>query len=132
MPFKNSDAKKAYDREYKKKNPEIYRKAKAKYKKKNSPTAEERRKWALKSLYGMTSEDYDLLLEQQSKCCAICRSDDPSGFKYFHIDHNHTTGKIRGLLCSKCNTAIGLFGEDIAVMNAALDYLKRHSEEYGE
>ena len=80
----------------------------------------------------MTSEDYDLLLEQQSKCCAICRSDDPSGFKYFHIDHDHTTGKIRGLLCSKCNTAIGLFGEDIAVMNAALDYLKRHSEEYGE
>lgn len=79
----------------------------------------------LKHKYGMTHDDFlDMLADQDGKC-AICGSEDSKrkGDKHLHVDHNHQTGKVRGLLCNSCNRGLGLLGE--ANLQAALDYLKR-------
>jgi hypothetical protein len=60
-----------------------------------------------KSLYGVTEEQFQAMLKGQNNACGICKKVKPLG-----VDHNHTTGKVRGLLCQKCNHAIGLLDED--------------------
>ena len=83
----------------------------------------ERDRWLKK--YGITSQDYlDLLNEQDGKC-AICRIASPGGkCKNFAVDHCHQSGRIRGLLCRNCNCAIGLLGDDPELVHAALEYLQ--------
>lgn len=74
--------------------------------------------------YGLTVETFDALVERQSGCCAICRilfTDIDA--RHLHVDHNHKTGAVRGLLCHGCNTAIGLFNDDPERLEAALRYL---------
>lgn len=78
------------------------------------------RKSALARKFGMTLEDYDAMLERQQGACAICGI---TSDKTFHVDHCHTTGKIRGLLCSNCNTALGLFKDSIELLDKAKLYL---------
>ena len=80
----------------------------------------------LKRQYGIDHKEYDKILKQQNGCCSVCGTDKPGGKhqnKYFHVDHNHETGVVRGLLCSHCNTALGLFNEDVAIMKKAMVYL---------
>jgi Recombination endonuclease VII len=78
--------------------------------------------------YGITKEDYHYLLEKQKGCCAICGTDNPSSkskkHNYFSIDHCHFTGKIRGLLCATCNSAIGLLGDCPQTIEKASMYLR--------
>jgi len=71
--------------------------------------------------YGLTEEQYNNMILSQNNLCAICNK--PSKNKALNIDHNHTTGKVRGLLCHNCNLAIGLFKEDISVFTSAIKYL---------
>lgn len=66
------------------------------------------RKARLKTKYGITIEDYDRILQTQGGC-AICGTKTPGGRGRFHVDHDHITGKIRGLLCSGCNTKLGWY-----------------------
>ena len=73
--------------------------------------------------YGITSERYDKLLASQKGCCAICGTMDTGAFKYFSVDHNHDTGKVRGLLCSRCNLVIGQARDSIQVLGHAIVYL---------
>lgn len=89
---------------------------------------EAHRLFVFRTKYGITQEDYDRKLIEQKGKCDICGRDNPGrkGAKYFAVDHDHKTGKVRGLLCSRCNCAIGSFQDDIAVIGAALEYLKRH------
>lgn len=65
--------------------------------------------------YGITAADYDAMLERQGGSCAVCdgQQDHPTR-QWFDVDHCHTTGHVRGLLCSSCNTALGLLREDPA------------------
>lgn len=77
----------------------------------------------LKSTYGITLEDYHTMLEKQKGYCAICKGR-MSGLKNICIDHCHQRGVIRGLLCNKCNRAIGLLKEDTQVLYSAIRYLK--------
>jgi hypothetical protein len=63
------------------------------------------------SKYGITLEQWNEKFKQQDSCCAICGTKDPRG-KNWHTDHNHTTGKIRSILCGWCNTGLGKFQED--------------------
>jgi len=77
-------------------------------------------------LYGLTLQDYDDLLKEQNGCCKICGTTDPRGQSKagrFYVDHNHKTGKVRGLLCHDCNTAIGLLKDSPAIVAKAWDYL---------
>lgn len=77
--------------------------------------------------YGITIEQYDALVRTQGGLCAICKSSDPCGRSNssWHVDHDHVTGTVRGLLCAKCNRAIGLMGDDADILQAAVYYLKR-------
>ena len=82
----------------------------------------------LKLYYGITSADYDRMLTEQNGRCAICGTDQPIGNrKYFSVDHNHETGKVRGLLCNPCNKALGLLQDSATVIRKAADYLDLHS-----
>lgn len=83
------------------------------------------RKYGLKRKYGITHDEYLLLLESQGGRCAMCQTDEPRGqYNTFHIDHCHETGKIRGLLCHACNTGLGLIGDNVENLERAIEYLK--------
>ncbi len=78
----------------------------------------------LRQLYGITVEQYAVLNAKQNGVCAICGKPEPRKKKRLHVDHCHRTGKIRGLLCGNCNTAIGKLGEDVNVLKAAIRYIE--------
>lgn len=83
-----------------------------------------------KKKYGITLEQANIILQSQDNKCAICRSDLKTGSKT-HLDHCHTTGKVRGFLCQKCNHGIGLFQDSIEKLNAAVKYLSHHEKQNG-
>ncbi len=89
-----------------------------------------KRKSRLKSLYGITPEAYDVILQIQNNCCAICRCKFPQDSKRLPaVDHCHKTNFIRGILCSPCNTGIGLFKENKTFLLSAIDYISRNTGE---
>lgn len=78
----------------------------------------------LRRLYGITLEKYNHLLLAQSGLCAICGTDSPGGQKkVFNVEHDHKTGRVRGLLCWDCNTAIGKLGDTYEGVMRAAEYL---------
>lgn len=78
----------------------------------------------LKSRYGLSLEEYEAMYSAQNKCCAICSKELPlGGTKGLYVDHSHTTGVVRGLLCSGCNSAIGKLKEDRDIFERAMKYL---------
>ena len=87
-----------------------------------------RKNAALKKMYGITLDQYNILLETQGGKCATCGCDRSDKGRDLCVDHNHKTGKVRGLLCGNCNRGIGYFKEDIQRMESAIAYLKRHKE----
>lgn len=108
-------------------------KARQQWSEKNPERAKEsQRKRNLKHKYGLTIEDYDRILEDQGNSCAICHKKDyeVSGDRFskikFAVDHNHTTGKVRGILCNQCNRALGMFSDSEEVLRSALKYLETH------
>jgi len=81
------------------------------------------RKHKLKLNYGISVEQYELLIDVQNGRCAICG--DLPGKRRLAVDHNHQTGKIRGLLCHRCNTALGNLRENIDIMNKMIGYINK-------
>lgn len=69
--------------------------------------------------YGISYTTFESMKLEQKNKCAICDKEEVE----LHIDHCHKTGKIRGLLCQKCNTGIGLLGDDLLILNKAVKYL---------
>ena len=80
----------------------------------------------LKHSYGITLEDYNAMLNQQGNKCACCETAEPTGYNW-HVDHCHKTGKVRALLCSKCNQGIGLFDESVLKLEQAIKYIRKHN-----
>lgn len=101
-----------------------YRERRREYRRKNPDAC---RSSVIKSMYGITLEERDAMIESQGHACAICHTRDPGGRKgcTFHIDHCHVTGTIRGMLCSNCNTALGKFQDDPSLLRAAAVYLEK-------
>ena len=87
---------------------------------------ENKREWALIKTYGITNEDYDEMRVSQDHRCAICKTHETELKRVLNVDHCHKTGIIRGLLCIKCNHAIGLLKENIQSFNNAIEYLQRN------
>ena len=73
--------------------------------------------------YGVSREDYDSMLLEQNNKCAICK--DTIGYEAA-VDHDHKTGKVRGLLCGKCNSGIGLLKDNPEILRSAAKYLDQH------
>ena len=87
-----------------------------------------KRQSRLRVEFGITQQDYEAMLARQDGKCAICgatenRVNHPRERKNFYVDHDHKTGKVRGLLCHNCNFAIGYFQDDPERMRRAADYL---------
>ena len=81
--------------------------------------------------YGIDLAKYQEMLLAQNGVCSICFKPETSvvngKIKPLAVDHCHDSEKIRGLLCARCNQAVGLFGEDVNVLSNAIDYLRKHS-----
>ena len=86
---------------------------------------ERRRAASLRYKFGMSQAEYDAMVEQQGGKCAICRNGHCGSGGCLHVDHCHKTGTIRGLLCGKCNTAVGLLDDDPARAGSLAAYLRR-------
>lgn len=79
----------------------------------------------LKYRYNLSIEDYVIMYNKQGCKCAICKRDYPlGGKKGLYVDHDHNTCKVRGLLCSSCNSAIGKLRESETILINAIAYLK--------
>lgn len=79
------------------------------------------------STFGISKEDYETMLLNQNGVCAICNEPELSKrFKFLAVDHCHKTGKIRGLLCSKCNQGLGYFNDNVSNLQSAITYLKNN------
>lgn len=74
--------------------------------------------------YGLTMADFNVLLEKQGGVCAICKGQPNGPGARFHVDHCHNSKKVRGLLCGKCNTAIGLLNDSPELAESAAAYLR--------
>lgn len=87
------------------------------------------RRYSIKKLYGITEEDFNNLYESQGGKCAICGKplDMISANKNnaAHIDHDHETGKVRGILCRFCNIGLGLFKDNLELLDRAKEYLAK-------
>jgi hypothetical protein len=107
-----------------------------------SPERRDRqRRRTIEKKYGVSFETVELLFQKQRESCAICGKHwtacekaknsryDGVFLQHLYVDHCHATGKVRGLLCNKCNTAIAMLDEDRARFSAAAEYLDRHSSE---
>lgn len=113
--YDSKEARAEYQRQWRKLNPGYDR---------THRNVEKVREGAWRRRYGVTREDYDAMLERQNGVCGICGTKEPGkGNKYFHIDHDHDTKKVRGLLCDKCNRGIGLLGDNALVVIEAYKYL---------
>lgn len=107
--------------EYRKNNVEKIREYQKQYDKDNSL---KRKNSHIKRKYGVTLEEYDLMLNKQGSRCLICNRHQTEVKIPFGVDHDHKTGRIRGLLCNKCNQGLGLFNDDINILLKAIKYLK--------
>ena len=80
----------------------------------------------IKKVFGITFDDYNRMLKSQNNRCAICNSTATGNrrHKNLNVDHCHTTGKVRGLLCHGCNSGIGSMKDDVELLDKAIAYLR--------
>jgi hypothetical protein len=76
--------------------------------------------------YGVRPEEYNRLLDEQNHACRICREQCITKAR-LAVDHDHKTGRVRGLLCDRCNKGLGLFRDDSWLLIVAAEYLKKFS-----
>lgn len=79
--------------------------------------------YRMKKKYGLTKEDYQNMLKDQNFRCKICTKTIFEFKSRFVVDHDHRTGKVRGLLCNKCNAGLGMFQDNIFILEYARQYL---------
>lgn len=127
---KNREKLKQVQKDYYENNPEKKKEIKKKRNnyKRNNP--EKMRGHHLRREYNISLEDYSKLLQEQQSRCAICEIHTTDiGRANLDVDHCHSTGKIRGLLCPNCNKALGLLKDNIEIVNSMMKYLlKVHTQ----
>lgn len=83
----------------------------------------------IQTRWKMSTEEYEQKLRAQDSKCKICRADLPTTGFFTHLDHNHTTGKIRDFLCTNCNRGLGHFQDNKELLMKAAAYLESHTED---
>jgi hypothetical protein len=96
-------------------------------------TTEQVRRVHFKHKYGITEREYFEMLRDQGGVCAICGREETmtkrGKVQLLSVDHSHSTGRVRGLLCCLCNLAIGFTKDDTEILRKMIEYLKRHESE---
>lgn len=96
-----------------------------KHYRRNKPEKDyERWVYNLQYTYGVSEDQYYSIKESQNHSCAICGTHQDELNKRLAVDHCHTTGKVRGLLCTLCNTGLGKFKDSVDTLSAAIKYLE--------
>jgi len=75
--------------------------------------------------YGITLKEYNQMFEEQQGCCACCGKPESEFKRGLHVDHDHTNGQVRALLCTRCNPGLGYFEDSIERLEMAIAYLKK-------
>lgn len=139
MPHKDPEARKAYHRNYYKQHKQELDSYRHNYRKENQElekqwqqayrdtSVESRKEYARKKRYGLSKEQYNLLLEAQGNCCDICAVEFSDTTKP-HIDHCHITNKVRGILCVRCNTLLGHMGDSLEGVKKTYKKFKAYLE----
>lgn len=123
------------DEEFRKK---CVEKCKEYYRKNREQLRKQKREWAAENKdrnryrrieigFGLSQEQFDAVFEHQGKCCGICKSETYGKSRNrlsWHIDHDHSTGVVRGILCSRCNPMLGLGRDSIDILRKAIEYLE--------
>lgn len=131
------DCNNAYARDFRAKDVASYRaKANAYYQANAEKKKELARQWragpgsgrhkshVLKKMYGISLEEYEALLDSQDGVCAICQEPPSGKNRFLSVDHDHDTGRIRGLLCTRCNVGLGALHDSAEILRTALMYLE--------
>jgi len=123
---RNADGQRARVAEYKRANKQTVAESRLRWQRSDAG-----RRWLretrLRLKYGITIERWGEILEEQGGRCAICRTDDP-GVRGFFVDHDHERMTVRGLLCKKCNSAIGYLRDDAQLIRRAARYVETHGQ----
>ena len=80
--------------------------------------------YSLRYSYGITLEEYNQMFIEQEGCCKICNTHQSALKRKLFVDHCHTTGAVRGLLCQPCNTLLGQAKDDVEILKNAISYLQ--------
>ena len=134
--LENKEKKIRYQKEYRLKNQEqIKRKKREKYLKNKAngnyrdyylKTRFRKKENHMLKNYNINLKEYNIILEKQNNRCVICKKSFDTMVKPC-VDHNHLTNKVREILCSKCNTALGFLNEDLQIVNNLYNYIKKHN-----
>lgn len=82
-------------------------------------------RYTLKNKFDISVEQYEKMLKEQNGACVICKQPEANRRQRLSVDHDHETGKVRGLLCQRCNSIIGMALENIEVLESAIQYIAR-------
>lgn len=100
----------------------------------NPRSSETRRAYKLKTLYQIDKREYESMFAAQGGVCAICgqaedgMANNGNRRRHLSVDHDHENGKVRELLCGKCNVLLGKIGENVGFLQRMIDYLKKHEK----
>jgi DNA gyrase inhibitor GyrI len=100
------------------------------YKIDNPNNSKNKKSEKLKLRYGITYDDWELMREKENFSCMICGITEEEIGKKLDVDHCHSTGKVRGILCNPCNTTLGHAKDNIDILKAAIQYLKNNKGGY--
>jgi len=120
---------KCYKKDYREKHKEKYNIYQKKY---NSEHPDYGKDSSLKRKYGISIDQYKILLDTQNGQCAICGVQNNIADRMFCVDHDHKTGNIRALLCGKCNLMLGLIDENTEILENAIAYIRFFNNKFDE
>lgn len=124
MPYKDKAKEAAYLERTKEKRARMARERYANNPKSRQARLDGNLRSTLKWKYGITVEHRDAMLVNQNGQCAICCTDTPPTVSGWHVDHCHSRGKVRGILCQHCNNMLGMAKDDIQILKNAIKYLE--------
>lgn len=119
---RNKEKQREYGRAWRTANPARCRA----YEKKQRTNPTHRRRKRYRELYGITPEFKAAMVSAQGNCCAICMEDLSGNSRRQHLDHCHTSGTVRAVLCPPCNITLGLVKDNPTTLRAMADYLEHH------
>jgi len=135
LPYKDKEVLKIKRREWYKRTKEIRNAYFREYEMNNNDKLREQRRLThVKRKYNLEASDYLSMINYQENKCAICHLEETYTTKYgdirpLSVDHSHITGKVRELLCTRCNSMLGYVNDNPEILQSAIKYLKKHSGE---